>query len=106
MPVSNASIAVSLLTCCMAPRADQLKLHEIDPALVRAELERAGFQVVRFDDPFVKWRPGVGNTRASATDLWIQRSTAAAIVKDNRMVAFRIASCGGRCLPIQTRAAK
>jgi len=53
------------------PRADQIKLHEIDPALVRAEVERAGFQVVRCDDPFVKWRPGVGNTRASATDLWL-----------------------------------
>lgn len=53
------------------PRADQLKLHEIDPALVRAELGHAGFQVVRCDDPFVKWRPGVGNTRASATDLWL-----------------------------------
>jgi predicted methyltransferase len=53
------------------PRADQLKLHEIDPALVRAEVQHAGFQVVRYDDPFVKWRPGVGNTRASATDLWL-----------------------------------
>ena len=53
------------------PRADQLKLHEIDSALVRAEVEHAGFQVVRCDDPFVKWRPGVGNTRASATDLWL-----------------------------------
>jgi predicted methyltransferase len=53
------------------PRADQLKLHEIDPALVRAEVEHAGFQVVRCDDPFVKWRPGVGNTRGSPTDLWL-----------------------------------
>jgi predicted methyltransferase len=52
-------------------RADQLKIHEIDPALVRAEVEHAGFQVVRCDDPFLKWRPGVGNTRASATDLWL-----------------------------------
>ena len=52
-------------------RVDQLKLHEIDPALVRAEVEQAGFQVVRCDDPFVKWRPGVGNTRASATDIWL-----------------------------------
>ena len=52
-------------------RADQLKLHEIDSALVRAEVEQAGLQVVRCEDPFVKWRPGVGNTRASATDLWL-----------------------------------
>jgi hypothetical protein len=57
------------------PRADQLKLHEIDPALVRAEIEHAGFQIVRCDDPFVKWRPGVGNTRASATDLWLMLAT-------------------------------
>jgi len=52
-------------------RADQLKLHEIDPGLARAEVEQAGFQVVQYEDPFVKWRTGVGNTRASATDLWL-----------------------------------
>jgi predicted methyltransferase len=53
------------------PRADQLKLHEIDPVLVRDEITRAGFTVSKFEDPFVKWVPGVGNTRASATDLWL-----------------------------------
>lgn len=53
------------------PRADQLKLHEIDPELVRKEVGLAGFEVVRCEDPFVTWRPGVGNTRASATDLWL-----------------------------------
>ena len=52
-------------------RTEQLQLHEIDPELVRTEVEQAGFQVVRYDDPFVKWRPGVGNTRASATDVWL-----------------------------------
>jgi predicted methyltransferase len=52
-------------------RAEEIKLHEIDPNLVRGEAERAGFQAIRCDDPFVKWRPGVGNTRASATDLWL-----------------------------------
>ena len=52
-------------------RADQLKLHEIDLALVRAEVEQAGFQVVRVEDPFVEWRPGAGNTRGSPTDLWL-----------------------------------
>ena len=51
--------------------ADQLKLHEIAPALVRVEVEQAGFQVVKVEDPFVKWRPGVGNTRGSPTDLWL-----------------------------------
>jgi predicted methyltransferase len=52
-------------------RADQLKLHEIDPELVRKEVGTAGFEVVKCEDPFVKWRPGVGNTRASATDMWL-----------------------------------
>jgi len=52
-------------------RADQLKLHEIDPELVRKEVGTAGFEVVRCEDPFVKWRAGVGNTRASATDMWL-----------------------------------
>jgi ubiquinone/menaquinone biosynthesis C-methylase UbiE len=53
------------------PRADQLKLHELDPLLVRDELTSAGFTVSKFHDPFVKWVPGVGNTRASPTDLWL-----------------------------------
>jgi predicted methyltransferase len=52
-------------------RDAQLKLHEIDPDLVRGDVTRAGFQVVKYDDPFVKWRPGVGNTRASNTDMWL-----------------------------------
>lgn len=53
------------------PRADQLKFHEIDPTLVREEVVRAGFAVSKLEDPFVKWAPGVGNSRASATDLWL-----------------------------------
>jgi ubiquinone/menaquinone biosynthesis C-methylase UbiE len=52
-------------------RADQVKLHEIDPDLVRKEVETAGFEVVKVADPFVRWKPGVGNTRASATDIWL-----------------------------------
>ena len=52
-------------------RADQLQLHEIDPGLVRTEAVQAGFQLVKCEDPFVKWRPGVGNTRVSAADLWL-----------------------------------
>src|SRR5438105_1663816 len=31
------------------PRADQLKLHEIDPAIVRSEVEQAGFQIVKLE---------------------------------------------------------
>jgi len=53
------------------PRADQLKLHEISPDLVREEITKAGFAVSKCEDPFVKWSPGVGNTRASATDMWL-----------------------------------
>jgi predicted methyltransferase len=53
------------------PRADQLPLHEIDPELVMAEVRQAGFRIVKCDDPFAKWTPGVGITRASATDLWL-----------------------------------
>lgn len=58
-----------------ATRAEQVKLHEISPDLVRAELGSAGFRVQQCEDPFVKWRPGVGNTRASATDLWLMTAT-------------------------------
>jgi len=53
------------------PRADQLKLHEIAPDLARKEVETAGFQVVKCEDPFVKWRSGVGNPRATAADIWL-----------------------------------
>ena len=52
-------------------REEQLKLHEIDPEIVRKEMTAAGFEVVKCEDPFVKWKPGVGNTRASATDMWL-----------------------------------
>jgi predicted methyltransferase len=53
------------------PRADQLQLHEIDPELVIAEVRQAGFRILKCDDPFAKWTPGMGITRASATDLWL-----------------------------------
>jgi hypothetical protein len=52
-------------------RADQVKLHEIAPDLVRDEVTKAGFVISKCEDPFVKWSPGVGNTRASATDIWL-----------------------------------
>jgi len=53
------------------PRADQLKVHEIDPAIVRAELEQAGFQIAKYEAQFVKWKPGVGNSRARGNDFWL-----------------------------------
>jgi len=53
-------------------RADQLKIHEIDPALVRAELGRAGFQVVNLEDPFLKRMPQVTTgDRIGAADMWL-----------------------------------
>jgi hypothetical protein len=57
------------------PRADQLQLHEIDPELVQTEAGQAGFQLVKRQDQFVKWEPGVGNTRANAADLWLMALT-------------------------------
>jgi ubiquinone/menaquinone biosynthesis C-methylase UbiE len=38
-------------------RADQLKIHEIDSELVRAELTRIGFRVLSCKDPFVNKMP-------------------------------------------------
>jgi predicted methyltransferase len=49
-------------------RADQLKIHEIDPELVRAEVAHAGFQVVKCEDPFVK---DVKTGRIGLVDLWL-----------------------------------
>ncbi len=40
----------SLLAHRQKSRADQLKIHEIDPDLVRAELTRAGFRVLTCED--------------------------------------------------------
>jgi SAM-dependent methyltransferase len=49
-------------------RADQLKIHEIDPELVRAEVTQAGFQVLKCDDPFVK---DVKTGRIGLVDLYL-----------------------------------
>jgi ubiquinone/menaquinone biosynthesis C-methylase UbiE len=53
------------------PRADQLKRHEIDPEVVRAELGRAGFEVVKLEDPFVKRVPEAKNSSTSRGDFWL-----------------------------------
>ena len=42
-------------------RAEQIKGHEIDPELVRTEIGSAGFEIIRLDDPFVKWVAGGKN---------------------------------------------
>jgi len=52
------------------PRADQLRIHEIDPGLVRTELERIGFKVLECEDPFVKRIPGLDSSTSRA-DLWL-----------------------------------
>src|SRR5579863_5449645 len=44
-------------------RDEQVKIHEIDPALVREELTRAGFHVVSCEDPYVKRKP--------EADMWL-----------------------------------
>jgi predicted methyltransferase len=49
-------------------RADQLKIHEIDPELVRAEVAQAGFQAVKCEDPFSQ---GVKTGRIGLVDLWL-----------------------------------
>jgi ubiquinone/menaquinone biosynthesis C-methylase UbiE len=50
-------------------RAEQVKNHEIDPALVRTEVKKAGFRVVKAEDPFVKWTAASDHNRKS--DLWM-----------------------------------
>ncbi len=49
-------------------RPDQLKIHEIDPELVRAEVAQVGFQVVKCDDRFVN---EVKTGRNGLVDLWL-----------------------------------
>jgi len=54
------------------PRADQLKLHEIDPNLARKEIGNAGFEIVKLDESFVKWNPSGLNWKPEVrTDLWV-----------------------------------
>ena len=53
-------------------RVEQLKRHEIDPALVRSELEQAGFEVLQIEDPFLKHMPEFKNAGTIATaDMWL-----------------------------------
>jgi ubiquinone/menaquinone biosynthesis C-methylase UbiE len=50
-------------------RAEQVKNHEIDPGLVCTEVKKAGFRVVKVEDPFVKWTEALDHNRKS--DLWM-----------------------------------
>ncbi len=51
-------------------RADQAKAHQLSPALIRADLERAGFRIVRIIDPFRKQLPGNSNLY-NAVDMYL-----------------------------------
>ncbi len=53
-------------------RDEQLRIHEIDPQLVRTELLRAGFDVQKCEDPFLKRMPEVTTgDRIGAADMWL-----------------------------------
>jgi len=53
-------------------RADQINAHEIDPNLVREELTRIGFHILKCDDPFLKRMTDVTNgDRIGAADMWL-----------------------------------
>ena len=53
-------------------RSDQIRNHEIDPGLVRAELGRVGFQILKCEDPFLKRMPEVSTgDRIGAADMWL-----------------------------------
>jgi ubiquinone/menaquinone biosynthesis C-methylase UbiE len=53
-------------------RENQLNIHEIDSELVQSELNSAGFQVVRCENPFMKRRPDAkGGYRIKASDMWL-----------------------------------
>jgi len=53
-------------------RADQVKIHEIGPDLVRAELTRLGFRVLTCEDPFVKGMPKVAISYGpKGIDMWL-----------------------------------
>jgi predicted methyltransferase len=53
-------------------RPDQVKRDEIDPGIVRAEAEQAGFQFVSCDQQFLKrMTEAPHNARAFEADLWV-----------------------------------
>jgi len=52
-------------------RAEQVKMHEIDPDEVWVEVERAGFDVVSCERQFVKQVPESKYSRAAAADMWV-----------------------------------
>ena len=52
-------------------REEQLKHHEIDPGLVRTELEQIGFKVLKCEDPFVKRIPELKHSSTFHADMWL-----------------------------------
>jgi predicted methyltransferase len=62
----------SMLAHRREARADQVKIHEVSPDLVRAELTRVGFRVLTCEDPFVKGIPGVAISYGpKGIDMWL-----------------------------------
>ncbi|HZU28885.1 MAG TPA: methyltransferase domain-containing protein [Bryobacteraceae bacterium] len=56
-------------------RAEQVNIHEIDPALVRSELTTVGFNVDHSEDPFVRRKPEVKDNGIGRADLWLLVAT-------------------------------
>lgn len=54
------------------PRTEQVKIHEIDPELVRTELTRVGFRVLTLETPFVNRMPEAATSYGpKEADLWL-----------------------------------
>ena len=62
----------SLATHRTESRTEQIKIHEIDPGTVRAEVGRVGFQVLKCEDPFLKRMPEITTgDNIGKTDMWL-----------------------------------
>jgi hypothetical protein len=57
-------------------RPDQIKIHELDPELVRIELEGVGFQVLKCENPFLRQKPEVTTgDNIGRADMWLMIAT-------------------------------
>jgi len=66
-------------------RADQIKIHEIDPDLVRAELTRVGFRVLTCEDPFVNRMPEAAfNYGPKEADLYLMVAVRPQQIQEHR----------------------
>ncbi len=58
-------------------RETQVKRHEIDPAIVRSEIEMAGFQVLDCNKDFAPQVPDAKYARAAEAPMWVIPATRA-----------------------------